>query len=137
MYIFSFPIFLFIHIKWLLFYISLINTPSTVQTDVNSKDFQSNYESFNNVLQSFSNDDGNIDYTSIRSDPSNVRIDHINKEIYLSRIFKWYKKDFLKSHEYLLLYIFDYLDDISTKQRANIVNTYQIIYNKYDWSLNE
>jgi hypothetical protein len=236
---------------------------------VNSKDFQSNYESFNNVLQSFSNNNGTIDYTSIRSDPfnldkftafinnvspeshpdlfseseakaywinvynalaiqtiidnpnvrsirdvswgmgafwrnkfvvggkkmtlnhiehkilrrkyddprihfaincasnscppignriitgidldeqldkktynfindpSNVRIDHINKEIHLSRIFKWYKKDFIQSHEDLLLYIFDYLDDFSTKQRANIVNTYQIVYNKYDWSLNE
>lgn len=269
MYIFSFPIFIFIHINWLLLYISLINTVSTVQTDVNSTDFQSNYESFNSVLQSFSNDNGTIDYTSIRhdpynldkfitfinnvspenhpdlfseddakaywinvynalviktiienpnvssikeiswgmgafwrnkfvvggqkitlnhiehkilqdkykdprihfaincasnscppignriiagndldeqleekthnfiNDPSNVRFDHTNKEIHLSRIFKWYKKDFLQNHKNLLSYIFDYLDDISAKQRTNIVNTYKIVYNKYDWSLNE
>ncbi len=50
---------------------------------------------------------------------------------------KWYKKDFIQSHRDLLSYIVDYLDDISTKQEENIVNAYQIFYNKYDWSLNE
>ncbi|MEE8340534.1 MAG: DUF547 domain-containing protein [Candidatus Neomarinimicrobiota bacterium] len=71
------------------------------------------------------------------NDPSNVRIDHTKKEVHLSRIFKWYKKDFTKKHEDLLSYIFGFMDDISINQDAEIVKTYQIIYNKYDWSLNE
>ena len=75
--------------------------------------------------------------SSFINDTSNVRIDHANKEIHLSRIFKWFKKDFTQSHDDLLLYIFDYLDNISAKKKTDIINTYQIIYNKYDWSLNE
>lgn len=71
------------------------------------------------------------------NDPSNVRIDHINKKIHLSRIFKWFKKDFTQNHEDLLSYIFDYYKDIGAKQKTKIIDTYQIIFNKYDWSLNE
>ena len=268
MYMFNFPIFLYLIFYWAIFYSQLINTASAVQADMGNADLQNSYESFNNVLQTFSNN-VTVDYTSIRSDPfnleqfttfidnvspeshpdlfsesdekaywinvynalaiktiidnpdvssireiswgmgafwrnkivvggkkmtlnriehkilrrkyqdprihfaincasnscppignriltgndldgqldkktydfindpSNVRIDHINKEIHLSRIFKWYKKDFIQGHGDLLSYIVDYLDDISTKQEENIVNAYQIFYNKYDWSLNE
>ena len=71
------------------------------------------------------------------NDPENVRIDHNNKEIYLSKIFKWFKKDFIKNHENILSFIINYRNDINVQQRADIINTYKIIYNKYDWSLNE
>ncbi len=71
------------------------------------------------------------------NDPVNFLIDHTNKEIHLPRIFKWYKRDFTQNHESLLSYIYYYLDNISTKQKIAIVNTYRIVYNKYDWSVNE
>ncbi len=71
------------------------------------------------------------------NESENVLIDHNNKEIYLSRIFKWFKKDFIKNHENVLSFILSYRKDINIQQRADIINTYKIIYNKYDWSLNE
>ena len=80
-----FPIFRFMDIKRLWFYlllllitISIVITliaVSTAQTDVNtmeSKEFQNNYESFNQVLQSFVNENGTVNYTSIRNDPFNL-----------------------------------------------------------------
>ncbi|MEE8478589.1 MAG: DUF547 domain-containing protein, partial [Candidatus Neomarinimicrobiota bacterium] len=71
------------------------------------------------------------------NNPANFLIDHTNKEIHLSRIFKWYKKDFTQNYESVLSYIYHYLDNLSTKQKIVINNTYRIVYNKYDWSLNE
>jgi hypothetical protein len=71
------------------------------------------------------------------NDISNVRIDHIKKEIQLSRIFKWFKKDFLQNHENLISYIIVYLDESDTKEKAETLSTYKIVYNKYDWLLND
>jgi hypothetical protein len=68
---------------------------------------------------------------------SNVRFDHANKEIHLSRIFKWFKKDFTQNNGDLLLYISTYHNDISTKQQKELISTYQIVFNKYDWALND
>ena len=71
------------------------------------------------------------------NDPSNVLIDQVNQEIHLSRIFKWFKKDFTQNHKDLLSYILGYFDDTNAKKKAEILSTYKIVYNKYDWSLNE
>ncbi len=70
------------------------------------------------------------------NDSSNVRIDHTNKEIHLSRIFKWFKKDFTTKHNNLILYILGYRYDIDSSNEAAI-GSYKIIYNKYDWHLND
>jgi nitrate/TMAO reductase-like tetraheme cytochrome c subunit len=80
-----FPIFRIMDIKKLLPYLILllitisivmtlitISTAQTHMNSINSKEFQSNYESFNQILQSFVNDNGTVDYASIRIDPFNL-----------------------------------------------------------------
>ena len=74
--------------------------------------------------------------TDFINDTTNVRFDHSNKKVYLSRIFKWYKKDFTHNHNDLLEYILEYHKDGSEIKYTD-VSTYNIIYNKYDWLLNE
>ena len=58
------------------------------------------------------------------NDTSNVRIDHANKEIHISRIFKWFKKDFTQNNGDLLLYISTYHNNISTKQQKELIWNY-------------
>lgn len=70
------------------------------------------------------------------NDSLNVRIDHANKEIHLSRIFKWFKKDFTKKHDNLILYILGYRNDIDSNNESEI-GSYKIVFNKYDWQLND
>lgn len=60
----------------------------------------------------------------------NVRIDHDEKVIYLSKIFKWFAKDFNN----VLLFVSKYL---SNEESYDIIKEYQIKYFDYDWSLNE
>ena len=64
--------------------------------------------------------------------PENVSIE--GKELYLSSIFKWYKKDFPKDiHAYLQLYsepgLYEQLQAAKDKK-------YRTRYRIYDWSLN-
>lgn len=66
------------------------------------------------------------------NNPENVSIE--GKELYLSSIFKWYKKDFPKDiHGYLQLYsepgLYEQLQAAKDKQ-------YRTRYRIYDWSLN-
>ena len=67
------------------------------------------------------------------NDPANVRIDHDLKTVHLSRIFKWYKKDFQREGLTLLEYNSKFFEEpINLIQ----ISSYKIIFNKYDWKLN-
>jgi len=74
--------------------------------------------------------------TTFIGDPANVRIDHTEKRIYLSRIFKWYKKDFSwQGYDGLLPTILHYLPP---ERKAGLDLTgYRVVYLDYDWSLND
>ncbi len=63
------------------------------------------------------------------NDSKNVYVDHDNKIIYLSKIFKWYKKDFGNVRKFIIKYLKESLNYSSIKN-------YKIKYNKYDWSSN-
>ena len=60
---------------------------------------------------------------------NNVFVSFENNTIYLSKIFKWYKKDFIDVKKYIVKYL---NDDTSFNQIKN----FKIKYNDYDWSLN-
>ena len=60
---------------------------------------------------------------------NNVFIDFDNKTLYLNKIFKWYKKDFVNVKKYIVMYL---SDGTSFDQIKN----FKIKYNDYDWSLN-
>lgn len=74
----------------------------------------------------------------------NVRLDHDNKQIILSEIFKWFDKDFISDlrkrgvpteHG-----IVDYLANVATEpKRSDLLNAldYDIVYDDYDWSINQ
>ena len=77
------------------------------------------------------------------NDPDNVSVDHQNKLVYLSKIFKWYEKDFVNDVRLdgelagngIIAYISKYTapelsTDLAKAQR------YKIVFRTYDWSLN-
>ncbi len=72
----------------------------------------------------------------------NLSIDHKNRRLYLSTIFKWYKDDFLQavSNNHNNPSLIDYLRSISRDSfrttLANI-NDYQISFIDYDWDINQ
>ncbi len=76
-------------------------------------------------------------------DPKNVRIDHENQRIELSRIFKWYRKDFVNDLRRQGLPaeqgVIGYIRTIAPRQlRAELQRSadYQLVFNEYDWSVN-
>ena len=78
------------------------------------------------------------------SDPKNVRIDHENKEITLSAIFKMYRKDFLRevTRKGLPLErgVIEYVQNVAPSAlRAELrsVKGYQINFFHYDWAIAE
>ncbi len=66
----------------------------------------------------------------------NVAVNHEEKTVRLSRIFKWYKKDFEAVSESVLHYVLQYLDGVSDSEREEIIVNYQVQYFNYDWNLN-
>lgn len=77
------------------------------------------------------------------NDPANVAVDHDNRVIYLSKIFKWYEDDFVNDVRLngkpvgngLLVYIAKYAlatlaDDLARSK------DYEIQYRDYDWHIN-
>jgi len=62
-------------------------------------------------------------------DSTNVIINHETKTILLSRIFKWYRRDFEKEGHSLISYLKMYRNDLP--------DDYSIKYLKYDWGLND
>lgn len=65
--------------------------------------------------------------------PENVKVEDM--VLFLSRIFKWYKKDFGEDvHQFLMQYANTVLKEQIMKAKTN---SYPIQYYKYDWSLNQ
>jgi hypothetical protein len=82
--------------------------------------------------------------TDFVNDHRNVAVDHDNKQVVLSTIFKWFRKDFLNdlakrglpSERGLIDYV---SSEASGPLRAELDTTsgYEVIFRDYDWSLND
>jgi hypothetical protein len=77
------------------------------------------------------------------SDEHNVHIDHDNRQLVLSEIFKWFEKDFLNDLRKRGLPsdhgLIDYIASIASEQRRTELLRaidYEVIFRDYDWSLN-
>ncbi len=78
------------------------------------------------------------------SDTRNVWIDHENREIVLSAIFKWFKKDFindlrrrgLPSDRGLIDYVASVAPATIGDELSN-TNDYEIVFSDYDWAVNQ
>lgn len=66
------------------------------------------------------------------NNPDKVRYDAQTKTLYCSKIFKWYRQDFLKIADSIPDYIRAYL-----KTALPITASTPIVYLHYDWSLNQ
>jgi len=78
------------------------------------------------------------------SDERNVHIDHDNKQLVLSEIFKWFEKDFVNDLRKRGLPsdhgVIDYIASVaSEQQRTELLRAidYEIVFRDYDWSLND
>ena len=77
------------------------------------------------------------------SDPKNVAVDHANKQIVLSTIFKWFKKDFLNdlarrgrpSERGIVDYVASVAPD-TVRAELDSARGYDVVFRDYDWSLN-
>ena len=78
------------------------------------------------------------------NDDGNVRIDHENKVIVLSTIFKWFRKDFindlrrrgLPSERGLIDYVAN-VAPATVGAELRRANDYEIVFADYDWNLNQ
>lgn len=77
------------------------------------------------------------------NDPRNVRIDHAQKKIVLSTIFKWYRNDFINDLRRRGLSsergVIDYVLHESApplRRETDQATDYELIFEDYDWSLN-
>lgn len=76
------------------------------------------------------------------NDISNLRIDHKNRILFLSSIFKWNKSDFVNTtnfqheNEGLVGYLKSITNELQRKELERARN-YEIIFIDYDWSLNQ
>jgi hypothetical protein len=77
------------------------------------------------------------------NDPQNVDVDHDEQVVHLSRIFKWYKSDFVSDvrpggkpiENGLLSYVSQYaVGDLSNDVAR--AGDYSIVFRNYDWDLN-
>ena len=81
--------------------------------------------------------------TEFVSDPENVSIDHANKQVVLSTIFKWFRKDFINdlakrgrpSERGLIDYVSSVAPD-SLRAELDSTQGYDVVFRDYDWSLN-
>ena len=99
--------------------------------------------------QSFSGDslDQQLDYETrlFLTEERNFKLDHDEKVIYLSSIFKWYEKDFTtwyntnfpKNEASLLSYIELFLPPDKADALRAISNRYTVRFIPYDWRLND
>ena len=84
--------------------------------------------------------DASVDFIN---DSENVRVDHEKRVVYLSKIFKWYEKDFYSavridgdlSGNELLTYVAQYASDALAEDLA-LANDYKVSFRDYDWGLN-
>lgn len=77
------------------------------------------------------------------SDPRNVSVDHEAREVRLSTIFKWYRKDFVDYARFRGMAAakdaVDYISLVAPKslaQELSQAEDYKRVYRDYDWSLN-
>ena len=77
-------------------------------------------------------------------DERNVRVDHVNKQIILSEIFKWYEKDFVNDLRYRGLPtengLVGYVAGMATgSKRDQLLGSvdYDVVFDDYDWSVNQ
>lgn len=81
--------------------------------------------------------------TDFVSDSRNVSIDHDKRQIRLSTIFKWFRKDFLHdlarrghpSERGVVDYVASVAPD-SLRAELSAAQDYEIVFRDYDWSLN-
>jgi len=91
-----------------------------------------------NNLYSAENLDQELDMAAtmfIRS-PKGAHLDRKNKILYLSSIFKWYKKDFEKASGSILEFVKKYLKEEDRKFIQDHLSEMKISYQGYDWGLN-
>ena len=81
--------------------------------------------------------------TDFVSDPENVSIDHANRKVVLSTIFKWYRKDFLqdlaKRGRPAKRGLIDYVASVAPeplRSELNEIEDYEVTFQDYDWALN-
>ncbi|MEE9611781.1 MAG: DUF547 domain-containing protein, partial [Desulfatiglandales bacterium] len=75
----------------------------------------------------------------------NLRVDHQEKTIYMSSIFKWYKNDFLnwyresfpQQEATLLNYVSLYLPGGKSDEIRGLAASYRVRFIPYDWRLND
>jgi len=82
--------------------------------------------------------------TDFVSDPRNVSVDHTNRKVILSTIFKWYRKDFLhelaKRGRPAERGLIDYVASVALeplKSELDALEGYEVAFQDYDWALNE
>ncbi|QNF32540.1 DUF547 domain-containing protein [Adhaeribacter swui] len=64
------------------------------------------------------------------NNPAFIRVNTSKQQVLISKIFDWYKSDFLKNTPTALAYI-------NTYRQNKIPETYQLGYYEYDWNLNK
>jgi hypothetical protein len=77
------------------------------------------------------------------NDPENVAVDHDNKVIHLSTIFKWYEEDFVNHVRLdgelvgngLIAYVSRYASDELAGSLTQ-ASDYKVLFREYDWGLN-
>ena len=81
--------------------------------------------------------------TAFVADPKNVSIDHANRQVVLSTIFKWFESDFINdlalrgrpSERGLVDYVASVAPD-SLRSDLESATGYEIVFRDYDWTLN-
>ena len=71
------------------------------------------------------------------TNPQKNRIDQKEKTIFLSKIFKWYGKDFEKHGKGVLKFVAPIITSDSNQKNEIISGSFEIDYLDYDWGLNE
>ncbi|MDE0315811.1 MAG: DUF547 domain-containing protein [Candidatus Poribacteria bacterium] len=69
------------------------------------------------------------------TDPEKVRLDRTKRRVYLSKIFKWYKKDFTEGYDGVPDFLADYLP--SEDAEFVLTKDVKFHYLDYDWTLND
>lgn len=68
---------------------------------------------------------------------NNTHYDQLNGTLYLSPLFRWYRRDF-GNREQIINFVTHYVDDMETYSQIALHNNVCIIrYQKYDWGLNK
>lgn len=69
------------------------------------------------------------------TNPEKVRLDRDKRRVYLSKIFKWYKKDFTEGYEGVADFLSDYLPEADVE--FVLAKDVKFHYLHYDWNLND